>query len=716
MKLIYNESQLEAINHSGPPLLIVAGAGSGKTATLVGRVTNLVKQGVSPDRILMLTFTNKAAKNMVQRSAKFLQEANLQIDPKNVICAGTFHSIAYQFLHRFGTPAGYFRQEYVLGEYQTKRIWEKIYNSLDKRTRSIIFRYRLGNTAELTAWHSRLMTGGQSLEDELETNQLMQQWEAVQPGVISHCFLKYKEFKRDLHGMDYDDILLKCIRMFEFPELLNPIISQFDHMLVDEYQDTSKLQAGFLKKLSPDGNNLVVVGDPKQSIYHFLSAEVTNLTKFDDVYPNAKEIQLLANYRSYGNILAMANQILEGSQEVANLHLAATKDQGFKPHIHKYGSERMEARGLLRDIQKALETTPPGEIAVLSRLSSLTFSLERSLVEEGIPYVKVGGLKLMNKLNIRQFIAFLEVALDRYNWLAWETMLPMIPLIGKELTNILVSDLRAIPEWEWNTPPPISLGSGKRWQAFQVFWNKIKKVAGLKELPIQEALDEAFDIFKDIYSDYWEYAPLEERQGKSEEEEEEEMVYGSKEEATMEERLAEIRAYIVEMTHHRTEFLASFLDKFKLDDSMNQIQEEEKITLSTIHSAKGLEWDVVFVTGLEEGSLPVAPRSYGERRSNAQEDEYDQSDLVISPFRRHPYMEEERRLFYVACTRAKRELHITFSSQRRNMGRKESPFLKRFKPKGAVSGTTEGDLATFTLEKMQTEEEAERFHAEQNQE
>ena len=709
-KINFNPSQLQAISHRGNPLLLVAGAGSGKTATLVGRVVDIIRAGTSPDRILMLTFTNKAAKSMIRRAEKALLEQGIEQNAyaeEKEIFAGTFHSVAYRFLHRFGTSSGFFRGNAVLGEYQTKRLWDKIYFAIPQDRRRWLFRFKLGGASELSAWHGKFMSGEYpSIGEFIQETPLAQKWEEIHPGIVARSFEQYKEFKHELKGMDFDDILILAVRMLEHQEILKQIRPRFEHILVDEYQDTSLLQARFLKLLAGNGQNLVVVGDPKQSIYHFLSARVTNITRFHESYPDATTLPLMENYRSNRHILDFANQILEGSQEVENLRLLPTKEDGEKPHIHKYGSDRMEARGLMRDIREALKTTPPGEIAVLSRLSSLTYRLERELIAAEIPYVKVGGLKLMNKSNIRQFIAFLEIAINRYNWLAWETILPMIPLIGAELTQTLIQDMRNFPEWTWDNPPPVSLGSGKRWKSFKAFWETMRKTEDVKALDTQDALDKAFKIFRDIYTRYWESTSEKDREklelNESEEEEDNE------ESSSLEERLKEIHSYIVEMAASRGDFISNFLDKFKLDDSINQKPQGDQITLSTIHSAKGLEWDVVLVTGVEEGSLPVGGRSYGTPRANFRSAESDAEEVDVpnvTPWQEAPYIEEERRLFYVACTRAKKLLHVTYASQRRGMGRKDSRFLEKLKPAGALVGTVEGNYSIFTLEKMRTEEE-----------
>lgn len=724
----YNAAQQAAIDHKGCPLLITAGAGTGKTQTLVGRLSRLMSEGVEPSQILMMTFTNKAAKNMAERAGM-----QLELDKKSSrLNAGTFHGIAYQLLLEYGAPAGYFDYRSVLGEYQTKRLWEKAYESLPKRTKSLIYQFNLGGPATIIGWNSLMRSGQLTLSELLNQSPLARMWEENFPGAIEAVILKYRELKELHNGMDFDDILLKCCKALENRRINEKIRSQYQHVLVDEYQDTSRLQARMLKliagSLTLEGvqfevnPNLTVVGDPKQSIYRFLSADLTNITDFKRDYPTYKEISLVENYRSTQNILNFTNQILNGAKEVRNDPLISSREAGPKPIIHRYGSERMEARGIVRDIKDALNRgIPPHEIAVLSRYSNLTYTLEQLLVEEDIPFIKVGGLKLMNKHNIRQFIAFLEVMLNRYNMLAWETLFPMIPLIGQEKTAKLLEDFRLMPEWTWDKPPPVSIGSGKTYLYFKEFWDDISQVKTLTGLPLREMLTKALEIFKRIYTRYYVSASDAERRAWAVQEAGD--ATGMEAVADLNTRIEEIEQYIIGLATNRAEFLEKFLDRFKLDDSINSPEAENNekrkpIVLSTIHSAKGLEWQMVTVMGLDNGALPVKPRPFGKPRAKAwqpeettpEDESQDPNDQVkIYPGEEPVYLEEERRLFYVAATRAKDELHITICQKRRNIpdGGGDSVFLAKLKPRSANPSQKEleNNICRLVKEAMATEEE-----------
>ena len=430
-------------------------------------------------------------------------------------------------------------------------------------------------------------------------------------------------------------------------------------------------------------------------------------------------------------MLDIANNVLESAKESAFNPLVAALDEHklqITPHIHKYGSERMEARGVLRDIKAAIARgVPLSEIAVLSRQSMTTYTLERDLAQEGIAYVKYGGTKLTAKKNIRQFLAFLELALDRFNWLAWESLLPMVPLIGAELTARLVEDLSYNTNWDWGNPPSFSIGSGKRWKNFSQFWRMLAPLAKFPELDSDQLLPEAFRLFSDIYRFYWQGASDEDKAAAYSEsaldmaymtdlndvsgyntQAKEALKQGQNTkpnyDALLEQRLKEVDEYIVKLALTRKEELRQFLNQFQLDDSQTVKTEEETMVVSTIHSAKGLEWDFVVVMGLEEGTLPPAPRVYGQ----ATDPEAAEACPGLTVYREPPYIEEEQRLLYVAMTRAREELHLSISSQRLSRGMKNSRFVKDWMPKGPLGGTIEMPTHQFTLEKMMTAEEEER--------
>ncbi len=663
----------------GGPLLILAGAGSGKTSTVAASVAYHLTNGQAPERVLMMTFTNKAAKAMINKISEFSEGASK-------IVAGTFHSIAYRLLIEIGRPGGFYRDQKVLGEYQMQRVWEKAYESaLSEAERQAIKETKVGTLGQIQSWNSLLVTGGHSLEELGTILPDTKYWDPVVPSGPSRVILRYRQLKQDFHAFDFDDILSEYHRMLMYPEFRTLVQQRFDRIYVDEYQDTCVLQGEILKEMLGAHTKLTVVGDPNQCIFSFMSATITNILNFEKAFPGAKTIKLDRNYRSYEPILNVSNKIMEASNECIYNPLKSVQGAFLiKPHIHKYGSANSEALGVLRDIKAALARgVKQKDIAVLIRQSSISYQLETELEKNGISFVKVGGLKLTAKAHVRQYIAYLEILINKYNWLAWETILPMVPLIGKDLSKVLVEDIKAAgTEWDWSSMPPLSIGSGKRYHSFKIFWEQMQKVETLKGVSEVDFYEKSFSLFKPIFERYWDSAPATEKTEDND---------GVN---TMEGKLEEIHEYIVKMGTERKESLKQFLDQFNLDDSRSTKPNPENVmTISTIHSAKGLEWKVVFVIGVEQGGLPVDSRFHGST-SKCLGEKYP----GFQPYREAVYSEEERRLFYVAVTRAEEELHITYATNRFGQGRKDSPFLKPFIC--TCSGTKELHTHKFTYECM----------------
>jgi DNA helicase-2/ATP-dependent DNA helicase PcrA len=719
----YNEGQHQAIHHEGSPLLVIAGAGTGKTTMITGRISYLINQGALPEEMIMMTFTNKSAKDMIRRASLVNPAA------ANVV-AGTFHSIALRLLSTFGLSEGFYQSQKVLGDYQMQRMWEKAYQAeFSSEERGTIKKLKLGGISKLKSWYSKTKTGFMDIASILDENQDARNWEAFKQGCLYRVFKAYDRIKYDFNAYDYDDILAQFHLMLDIPSIKAALKASFTHFFVDEYQDTSLLQADILHKLVDGSPNVTVVGDPNQSIYSFLSASVRNILDFQDNFPHTTVVKLNANYRSSQIILDVANTILvNASEAVYNPLVSGLESEGVKPHIHKYGSDRTEAMGVLRDIKAALAAgTPITEIAVLTRMSNTTFTLESELSRAGIKYVKYGGLKLTAKRNIRQFLALVELALDKYNWLAWEALLPMCPLIGAKLTDEIVSNLSFSENWEWDKPPPLSIGSGKRWKAVSKFWDILQPLQNLKAANPHDFLEQVFLVFKPLYHMYWRNASDKERENAmsedtvdaeyfsdAKEEEEEEldlfnMAYKTEEKRERNSyadlKLKEVQDYVVEMSLTRNEDLRQFLNQFSLDDSLETTTQEETMVVSTIHSAKGLEWDVVFIVGLEEGTLPPGPRRYGTKSSSELIEAYPDIQAVTEV----PYIEEEKRLFYVAATRAAKQLHLNYASMRRGEGMKDGRFIKHLLPRPMVSGTVDMGTHLFTYEKMRNDEDNARF-------
>lgn len=715
-----NSEQSAAINHTGSPLLLIAGAGSGKTETLVKKVAKTIESGIEPSRICMMTFTNKAAESMIKR-------VSMQHPQAVDIVAGTFHGIAYRLLNEVGFHNGFYKQERILSNYQADRIWEKAYHTVfNENERGDIKKAKLGGLKKLRQLYSKVKTQGYDLSEIHNELPETHNWDNFKTGCIHKIFDTYSTLKVEYNGFDFDDLLVEFFLMLQHAHMREEVQKRFDYFFVDEYQDTSWLQGEILKSMVGSNPNLCVVGDPNQCIYSFMAAQIDNILSFKKDFPNATIIKLNRNYRSIPEVISLSNTILDINKEKIENPLVAHKtssEKSIKPILHSYGSANTEAIGVIRDIKDAISKGYKySDIAILSRLSFTTRNIEMELTRENIPFVKVGGLKVTDKINIRQFLAFLELALNKYNWLAWEVLLPMLPHIGKELTSQIVQDLSYNSNWEWSEPPAISLGSGKRWKSFKQFWDLIKKVEILKDTSDADFMQEAFRLFTDIYVFYWNNA--------SETQKKEVTKEGIEDNSIIEEiakhskykkyddhlarNLFEIEEYIVRQAEQRPETVRQFLDQFHLNDTSQELKDDEitesenRLIVSTIHSAKGLEWPVVFVVGLEVGTLPITGRTYGAHGSSDLYEKYPS----LKPFKEDPYLEEENRLFYVAVTRAEEILHITKvngvrlgkASKSSNAG-KISPFIKHMVKNANLSGETNYDTHTYIVEKIRNDDE-----------
>lgn len=710
----YNEAQRECVLHEGSPLLGIAGAGTGKTTMLVGRIAYQMHSGISPESMIMMTFTNKAARNMQERLKK--------IDPAaERILAGTFHGVALKLLMAYGPAQGLFSGERILGAFAMQKLWEKSFEAVfSEQERSFLRKLRLGGISRLQHWYSRIKTNGMSVAALYDKIQELGNWNAFREGTVTDVFANYERLKKENQALDFDDLLLRFRRLLD-TDAAASIQKHFRHFYVDEFQDTSRLQASILYALVGDSKNLTVVGDPSQSIYSFMSANVGNILEFQEQYPDAHVVKLPLNYRSSQSILNLANKALIGCRETIHNPLEAHSKEGARvlPHVHKYGSEFAEAKGIMRDLQSAISNgTPLSQIAVLSRQSATTLPLESMLTQEGLAYVKYGGQKFIDKKNIRQFLSFLELGVDPRNKLAWEVILPMCPLIGDEYTKHFLDWMDANPEWKWDTPPAL-FGGGKRNAYFLRFWQILSALAALDASDPADYAKKALGLFAPLFHLYWEGASSKDKSRLLSDDALSEdpalpqgifnfdaapvaapMVNTLSEESIL---LAEIEDFVVKQAAQAKD-MRSYLNGFSLDDSLAE-DEEDRIVVSTIHSAKGLEWDVVFVVGIEEGTLPPKPRRYGEKKGIGED--YPEINLVSEA----PYIEEEKRLFYVALTRAAKELHLCFSSRRRGEGLKDSRFIKGYLPRPLCSGTVDFPSHRFTLEKMSTDVEAKAFAA-----
>lgn len=662
--MAYNEQQQLAIAQRGRPLMIEAGAGTGKTTTIIGRVVSFLEEGVEPSSICMMTFTNKAAYSMQQKIIKKSTKGKY-------ITVGTFHGVALQLLYKVYALLGIHATFKVFGTYEVNKLWQRaLVSEVSEEEYTLIVENKLHKPAFLDSIYSRMKSGLYTVEEIMKVMpkaQLYDKYCGV--GTLQRIFEKYEQKKQEHHGVDFCDILTMFNEILDNKVALNYIRNKFTHYFIDEYQDTSKLQAEILHKMLGNNPNVTVVGDPNQSIYSFLSANIHNMLEFTKQYSNAEVIKLNKNYRSTDSILNVTNRILQNKEAVYNpLHSGRDMQTLKQPIFHTYYNEKEEGEAVVRLIRHWLsKDVAPSEIAVLSRFSRMTYAIERALLEQNIPYVKYGGLAFNERNHVKKFLAILEVSMDPKNYLAWEEIIPLAPYIGIKLTDQVIAEMKTDVLWNWECMPTTNLGTGKRGKSFRQLWSYFKPFIDLEKnaFSAQDVLEAALKVFIDIYTYYAQNLGKGVKLGEEDHltEGDDSQDYQLTNESILENHITDINFFVKHLQESRASDLKAMLGQFKLDSSIQDKPDEEKVVISTIHSAKGLEWENVVVLGLEDGIMPPQNREFGRGKYKAIE---------------RTYVEEEERLFYVAATRAKDELHMTVSSSRMGQQSKPSPFIVKF--------------------------------------
>ncbi|MCG2584005.1 ATP-dependent helicase [Massilia sp. TS11] len=611
---LLNPQQRAAVEHDigAPrtrPLLVIAGAGSGKTNTLAHRVARLILAGVDPNRILLLTFSRRAAQEMTQRAAATLQRALGQQGAAGAApslpWAGTFHAIGARLLRDYaaqlGLDPGFTIHDRGDAEDLMGMVRHEI--GLSQTTK----RFPLKGTC--LAIYSRVVNSQDSLELVLKT---LFPWCAEWESDLKRLFGAYVDAKQEQNALDYDDLLLFWSEMMQDPELAAHIGGLFDHVLVDEYQDTNRLQAAILQGLKPDGRGVMVVGDDAQSIYSFRGATVRNILDFGKDYGAPPElITLDRNYRSTQPILDASNAVIAASVERHAKTLWTDKPGSAKPQLVLIPDEAEQARWVCNRILALREAgIPLIQQAVLFRAASHSAALELELMHRNIPFVKFGGLKFLEAAHIKDVLAVLRFAQNPAGRLAGFRVAQLIPGIGQATATRLLEAIAAAPEATaavqgFAAPSK----AGQEWQDFVALYTALRQ-PGLRwpadielvkqwYLPHLERLhDDASVRLLDI----------------------EQLVQLAAGYGTRENFLAEVTLDPPEATSDRAG--PPHLD-------------EDYVILSTIHSAKGQEWKSVSVLNVVDGCIP--------------------SDMSTG---NSADIEEERRLLYVAMTRAKEHLHL----------------------------------------------------------
>lgn len=611
-----NEQQLKGVTQTNGPTLVLAGAGSGKTRVLTYRIANLIASGVKPYQILALTFTNKAAREMTERIAKLVGERSA-----NSVWSGTFHSIFARILRYEAEAIGYTSDFSIYdGDDQLSAI-KKIMNQEGISPQSF-------SPYQVRSRISNLKSNMTSVSDFVEE---ADNTFDKQVGLI---FTEYEKYLKRSNAMDFDDILINMIRLLRSSrEILEKYQSRFKYILVDEYQDTNRAQYIAIRELSKSHNNICVVGDDAQSIYRWRGAEIKNILDFQKDNPNTNVVKLEQNYRSTQIILDAADSVIKNNTNQLDKKLWTNNPEGDKIIIASGDDERYEASNIADKIKELTHGEFSfGDIAILYRTNAQALAIESALKKERISYLVVGGISFFKRKEIKDTISYLRLLIN--------------PNDNESFSRII------------NEPPR---GLGKT--SLQHLYNYSSQM-GISFLEstseadlidsLQSRAQKGFKVFHNLISTYKSKFESEENKSKVlfEYIEATDLPEMFKEIGTNEslDRWNNIQQLISDIgtffKDNEDATLSDYLQQVALitDLDENEISEEQ-VTLMTLHSAKGLEFPIVFIAGMEEGLFPL------ERTESIPEEK-----------------EEERRLFYVGITRAKEKLYLSYAKRRNRFG------------------------------------------------
>lgn len=595
-----NPAQLEAVKVKDGAVLVIAGAGTGKTKTLTYRVARLIEDGVKPENILLLTFTKKAAAEMLNRATAVLD------DRCDNVAGGTFHSFANMILRKYSKILGLKNNFTIMdsadAEDVINHITAKLYPKKEKR---------FPKKSTILEIYSK------SVNKETPTKEIIakefSQFEHCEDQIIE-IHKAYVNYKRENSLFDYDDLLLYLKFLMEDNENIRKKLSnQYKYILVDEYQDTNTLQADIIKLLSSEHNNVMAVGDDAQSIYSFRGANYRNIMDFPKTFDNVKIIKLEQNYRSTQPILNLTNEIISKAKERYTKNLFSERKSDIMPALICAKDSQMEADFICQRVLELVdEDVDLSDICVLARNSRMSFNLEIELSKRGIPFQKFGGPKFMETAHIKDIVAHLRVVLNPDDEVSLGRILLLLKGVGSQTAGTIISVIKGAKELSIKLLPDNM--QKKKGDNFKPLFNLIQKERisskSLHDI-VSDIIEYYRPILKDKYDDY------------------------SKREKDLEHFLYLSTQYSK---------LDSFLSDLALEPPDRSVEgmyknniKDDCLTISTIHSAKGLEWDSVFIIGAVDGRFPSA-----------------------YSFNSPEEMDEELRLMYVASTRAKNNLYITY--------------------------------------------------------
>jgi DNA helicase-2/ATP-dependent DNA helicase PcrA len=608
-----NPQQRIAVEHGIGPALVLAGAGSGKTRVIAFRIAHLVRNGASrPENILAVTFTNKAAKEMRERVHALLGPSRTA-EP----LISTFHSFCVRLLRREIHRIGFRRDFSIYDTDDQRRLMKQIFKDTGRIEKELAPREVLSRISY-------------AKNHSVSPEQYTSAYKAEDAGEIAGIYELYDSRLLKSNALDFDDILLRTVELLtKFPEQRDYYSNWYRFILVDEYQDTNRPQYDLLRLMTARHTNLFVVGDEDQSIYKFRGADIQNILRFEKDFPGARVVKLEQNYRSTQNILKVADAVVKNNTERKGKTLWTENVAGDIITCHCSSSAREEGEWVCGLIREILDDNPDYHAAVLYRANFISRSFEEVLLEYGMPYTVVGGIAFFARMEIKDLLAYLRVIYNPEDDVAFLRIVntPSRGIGGATIELLTRTALeKGIPLEQalqlLSADPQLPVRAAKALQAFQ---RKLESWRALRdETP-------AGDLLEKIVSDV-EYRQMLMREDTAEE---------------AQERMGNIEELIraASDSEDRGETIFEFLDRASLSSELDALDERARITLMTLHSAKGLEFDVVFLAGLEEGLFPHA------QSMNSAAD-----------------LEEERRLCYVGITRARRKLYLAWTPFRRNYG------------------------------------------------
>ena len=619
-----NDKQKEAVLATEGPCLVIAGAGSGKTKVLTHKIAYLIEQGVKPWNILAITFTNKAANEMKERITKLIGEMS------NEMWVGTFHSICIRILRRYIDRIGYNSDFVIFDTSDQRTLIKQCIKQLNLDDK--IFTDR-GVLSEISNAKNEMLT---PMQYTLRTNNELRKKK------IAEVYEMYQKKLKENNALDFDDIINVTIQVLtENPDALEYYQEKFKYVLVDEYQDTNKAQFTLVTLLSGRYGNITVVGDNDQGIYSFRGADITNILNFEKDFPGTKIIKLEQNYRSTKSILDAANAVIKHNEKKYEKNLWTNGEKGHLPKVCRLDNEYEEANYIVEEINrlKREEYYKYSDFTILYRMNAQSRSVEDILRRENIPYKMIGGLKFYERKEIKDAIAYLRLIHNSADNLSLERVINE-PKRGIGQTSIEkienISTVNGISMFEVIKKAD-EYGLNKVFVNSRDFVQTIEELKSKKdEMLISEILTEI--LTKTGYTKALELEKTAQAESRIE-------------------NLDEFLTVAMEFEEENAEnSLAEFLESITLSSDIDGMEEsEDSVTLMTLHSAKGLEFPVVFLCGMEEGLFP-SYKSIGEQRE----------------------LEEERRLCYVGITRAREYLFLTCAKQRTIFGSTTFNKISRF--------------------------------------